>query len=99
MFCKKNRNDVKELRMQLLLLAYQSSQSKTKVLTTLPQLKGNIKTIVEISKNSNRQVINTENSVENIIKRIRPKSGSKNNPTCTVPAEHSVTKHAADDNC
>lgn len=40
-----------------------------------------------------------ENSVENIIKRIRPKSGSKNNPTCTVPAEHSVTKHAADDNC
>lgn len=39
-----------------------------------------------------------EISAENIIKRMRPNSGSKNNPTCTVPAEHSVYKHAADDN-
>lgn len=69
------------------------------LLTTLPQLNGNINAIVEISKNSSRQVISTENSAENIIKRMRPNSGSKNNPTCTVPAEHSVTKHAADDNC
>lgn len=38
-------------------------------------------------------------SAENIINRNRPNNGSKNNPTCTVPAEHSVNKHAADDNC
>lgn len=65
--------------------------------TTLPQLNGNIKAIVEISKNSSRQVMSMEISAENIIKRMRPNSGSKNNPTCTVPAEHSVNKHAADD--
>lgn len=39
-----------------------------------------------------------EKSAENIINLKRPNNGSRNKPTCTVPAEHSVTKHAADDN-
>lgn len=68
-------------------------------LTTLPQLNGNISAIADTSKNMSRQVMSIESSAENIINRNRPSNGSKNNPTCTVPAEHSVNKHAADDNC
>lgn len=71
---------------------------KLSKLTTLPQLNGNISAIAETSKKIKRQVISIENSAENIINRNRPNNGSKNNPTWTVPAEHSVTKHAADDN-
>lgn len=76
-----------------------SRTRKKTELTTLPQLNGNISAIADTSKNSSRQVISIENSAENIINRNRPNNGSKNNPTCTVPAEHSVNKHAADDNC
>ncbi len=32
------------------------------------------------------------------INRNRPIRGNKNNPTWTVPAEHSHAKHAAEDN-
>lgn len=67
------------------------------VLTTLPQLNGNIIAIVDTSKNINTHVMSRENIAANINKRIRPSNGSKNSPTCTVPAEHSVAKHAADD--
>lgn len=69
------------------------------LLTTLPQLNGNISAMADTSKNMSRQVMSIENSAENIINRNRPSNGSKNKPTCTVPAEHSVSKHAADDNC
>lgn len=70
---------------------------RTMSLTIFPQLNGNISAIVDTSKNNIRQVNSMENSVENIINRNRPNKGSKNNPTWTVPAEHSVTRHAADD--
>lgn len=67
--------------------------------TTLPQLNGNISAMADTSRNMSRQVIRVENSAENIISRSRPSSGSKNNPTCTVPAEHSINKHVTEDNC
>lgn len=67
-------------------------------LTIFPQLNGNMSAIVDISKNSIRQVMSMENSAENIINRRRPNNGNRNSPTCTVPAEHSVTRHAAEDN-
>lgn len=54
--------------------------------------------MADTSKNMSRQVMSIENNAENIINRNRPSNGSKNKPTCTVPAEHSVNKHAADDN-
>jgi hypothetical protein len=63
----------------------------------LAQLNGNIKAICEISKNSIKQVSNNENKAQNTINRNRPISGNKNNPTCTVPAEHSQARHAAED--
>lgn len=75
------------------------SKRQTDTLTTLPQLNGNISAMADTSKNMSRQVISIENNAENIINRNRPSNGSKNKPTCTVPAEHSVNKHAADDNC
>lgn len=55
--------------------------------------------IADTSKNMSEQVRSIEISAENINSRSLPSNGSKNNPTCTVPAEHSVNKHAADDNC
>lgn len=85
-------------------MAWTGSESKREraseraVLTTLPQLNGNISAMADTSKNMSRQVMSIENNAENIINRNRPSNGSKNKPTCTVPAEHSVNKHAADDN-
>uniref|UniRef100_A0A8D8BTZ7 (northern house mosquito) hypothetical protein n=1 Tax=Culex pipiens TaxID=7175 RepID=A0A8D8BTZ7_CULPI len=64
---------------------------------SFPQLKGNISAMCDISKNSIKHVINSENRAQNTINLNRPISGSKNNPTCTVPAEHSQAKQAADD--
>lgn len=67
-------------------------------LTTFVQLNGNISAICEMSRNNMRQVIRRENSAQNTIKRIRPINGSRNKPTCKVPAEHSHARQAADDN-
>lgn len=54
--------------------------------------------ICEISKKSIKHVIKSEKSAQNTINLSRPINGNKNNPTCTVPAEHSQARHAADDN-
>lgn len=53
----------------------------------------------EISKNNIRQVISKEKIAQKTINLKRPMSGSKKRPTCTVPAEHSQARQAADDNC
>lgn len=66
-------------------------------LTSFAQLNGNISAICEISKNSIKLVKSNENIAQNTIKRKRPISGNRNRPTCTVPAENSLAKHAADD--
>lgn len=39
-----------------------------------------------------------ENNAQKTINLKRPISGSKKRPTCTVPAEHSQARQAADDN-
>lgn len=67
------------------------------ILTTFPQLNGNISAMCEMSKNNMRQVIKSENSAQNTINLSRPISGNKKRPTWTVPAEHSQARHAADD--
>lgn len=69
------------------------------ILTIFVQLKGNIRAICEISRNIMRHVIKSENSAQKTINLRRPMSGSKNRPTCTVPAEHSQARQAAEDNC
>lgn len=68
------------------------------ILTTFPQLNGNISAICEMSKKSIKHVIKSENRAQNTINLNRPISGSKKSPTCTVPAEHSHARQAADDN-
>lgn len=52
-----------------------------------------------MSRNNMRHVIRRENSAQNTINLRRPMSGSKKRPTCTVPAEHSQARQAAEDNC
>lgn len=69
-----------------------------KKLTTFVQLNGNMSAICEISRNNMRQVIRREKRAQNTIKRMRPINGSRNRPTCNVPAEHSQARQAADDN-
>lgn len=54
--------------------------------------------ICDISKNSIKQVMRRENSAQKTINLKRPISGSKKRPTCTVPAEHSQARQAAEDN-
>lgn len=61
-------------------------------------MNGNIRAMCEISKNSIKQVIRREKSAQKTINLKRPISGSKKRPTCTVPAEHSQARQAADDN-
>lgn len=68
------------------------------ILTTFVQLKGNIRAIWETSRNIMRHVINREKSAQNTINLRRPMSGSRKRPTCTVPAEHSQARQAAEDN-
>lgn len=65
---------------------------------TLVQLNGNMSAICEMSRNNIRQVISKEKIAQKTINLKRPMSGSKKRPTCTVPAEHSQARQAADDN-
>lgn len=92
-FCQDNRYSL--LHIQIII----SPPSTRFALTTLPQLNGNISAMCDMSRNSIRQVISSENSAQKTISRRRPISGNRNRPTCTVPAEHSHARHAADDNC
>lgn len=76
-----------------------SKLNKNHLLTTLVQLNGNMSAICEMSRNNIRQVISREKIAQKTINLKRPMSGSKKRPTCTVPAEHSQARQAADDNC
>lgn len=66
--------------------------------TTFVQLNGNIRAICDISRKSMRHVMRSEKSAQKTISLRRPMSGSRKRPTCTVPAEHSQAKQAAEDN-
>lgn len=52
-----------------------------------------------MSKNNIKHVIKSEKRAQNTISLNRPIKGNKNSPTCTVPAEHSQARQAAEDNC
>lgn len=51
-----------------------------------------------MSKNSIKHVIKSEKRAQNTMSLNRPINGNKNSPTCTVPAEHSQARQAAEDN-
>lgn len=69
------------------------------LVTTRAQLNGNINAICDISKNSIKQVTSNENNAQNTMSLSLPINGSKKRPTCTVPAEHSQARQAADESC